>query len=114
MIKKILFGLSLILLVGQLPAFGQRENSNWYFGINAALNFPAAGAPAAVAGSAMNTYEATTTVSDGNGQLLFYSNSEYIWNRNNQVMVNGANVGGHQSASQGTIAVQNPANAQQY
>ena len=114
MIKKILFGLSLILLVGRLPVFGQRENSNWYFGINAALNFPAAGAPAAVAGSAMNTYEATATVSDGNGQLLFYSNSEYIWNRNNQVMVNGANVGGHQSASQGTIAVRNPANAQQY
>lgn len=114
MIKKILFGLSLILLTGRLPVFGQRENSNWYFGINAALNFPTTGAPVAVAGSAMNTYEATTTVSDGNGQLLFYSNSENIWNRNNQVMVNGATVGGHQSASQGTIAVQNPANAQQY
>jgi gliding motility-associated-like protein len=114
MIKKILFGLSLILLTGHLPVFGQRENSNWYFGINAAINFPTTGAPTAVAGSAMNTYEATTTVSDGNGQLLFYSNSENIWNRNNQIMVNGATVGGHQSASQGTIAVQNPANAQQY
>jgi gliding motility-associated-like protein len=114
MIKKILFGLSLILLTGRLPVFGQRENSNWYFGINAALNFPTTGAPTAVVGSAMNTYEATTTVSDGNGQLLFYSNSENIWNRNNQIMVNGATVGGHQSASQGTIAVQNPANAQQY
>ncbi|MFD1872385.1 gliding motility-associated C-terminal domain-containing protein [Hymenobacter bucti] len=62
----------------------------------------------------MNTYEATATVSDGNGQLLFYTNSENIWNRNNQVMVNGANLGGHQSASQGTIAVQNSGNAQQY
>lgn len=114
MIKKILFGLSLILLTSYLPVFGQRENSNWYFGINAAMNFPAAGGPVAVIGSAMNTYEATATVSDGNGQLLFYTNSENIWNRNNQIMVNGANVGGHQSASQGTIAVQNLANAQQY
>jgi gliding motility-associated-like protein len=114
MIKKILFGLSLILFAGRMPVFGQRENSNWYFGINAAMNFPAAGAPTAVAGSAMNTYEATATVSDGNGQLLFYTNSENIWNRNNQVMTNGATLGGHQSASQGTIAVQNPANAQQY
>jgi PKD repeat protein len=114
MIKKILFGLSLILLTGHLPVFGQRENSNWYFGINAALNFSASGVPVAVAGSAMNTYEATATVSDGNGQLLFYTNSENIWNRNNQIMVNGATVGGHQSASQGAIAVQNPANAQQY
>jgi gliding motility-associated-like protein len=114
MIKKILFGLSLVLLMGHIPVFGQRENSNWYFGINAALKFPATGAPAAVAGSAMNTYEATATVSDGNGQLLFYTNSENIWNRNNQVMANGANLGGHQSSSQGTIAVLNPANAQQY
>jgi gliding motility-associated-like protein len=114
MIKKILFGLSLILFAGRLPVFGQRENSNWYFGINAALNFPASGAPVSVTGSAMNTYEATATVSDGSGQLLFYTNSENIWNRNNQIMVNGASLGGHQSASQGTIAVQNPANPQQY
>lgn len=75
MIKKILLVLSIVLSVGHLPVFGQRENSNWYFGINAALNFSASGAPVAVAGSAMNTYEATATVSDGNGQLLFYTNS---------------------------------------
>ncbi|WP_233635983.1 T9SS type B sorting domain-containing protein [Hymenobacter setariae] len=62
----------------------------------------------------MNTYEATTTVSDGAGQLLFYSNSENIWNRNNQVMLNGANLGGHQSASQGVISVRSLTNAQQY
>jgi hypothetical protein len=67
-----------------------------------------------VAGSAMNTYEATTTVSDAAGQLLFYSNSENIWNRDHQVMPNGANLGGHQSASQGVIAVQSLTNAQQY
>jgi gliding motility-associated-like protein len=114
MIKRILFGLSLFLLTGHLPTFGQRENSNWYFGINAAINFPATGAPAAVAGSAMNTYEATTAVSDAAGQLLFYSNSENIWNRNNQIMQNGANLGGHQSASQGVISVQSLTNAQQY
>ncbi len=103
-----------MLSIGRLPAFGQRENSNWFFGINAAINFPVTGVPAAVAGSAMNTYEATTTVSDAAGQLLFYSNSENIWNRNNQVMPNGSNLGGHQSASQGVIAVQSLTNAQQY
>lgn len=114
MIKKILLGLNLVLFLGHFQAFGQRENSNWYFGINAALNFSASGVPSPMAGSAMNTYEATATVSDGTGRLLFYTNSEYIWNRNNQVMVGGDNVGGHQSASQGAIAVQNPANPQQY
>lgn len=62
----------------------------------------------------MNTYEATTTVSDAAGQLLCYSNSENIWNRDHQVMPNGANLGGHQSASQGVLAVQSLTNAQQY
>jgi gliding motility-associated-like protein len=114
MIKRLLFGLSLLLFIGSLPAIGQRENSNWHFGINAALNFPTTGAPVAMTGSAMNTYEATATVSDAAGQLLFYTNSENIWNRNNQIMVNGTNLGGHQSASQGAIAVQSLTNAQQY
>jgi gliding motility-associated-like protein len=115
MLKKLLSYLSLLMLVGaNLPAWGQRENTNWYFGANAAVNFPAAGTPAAVAGSVMNTSEACASVSDAAGQLLFYTNSETLWNRANQVMVNGANLGGHNSCSQGALAVQNPGNNQQY
>jgi gliding motility-associated-like protein len=115
MLKQLLSNLCLLLLLGaNLPALGQKENSNWYFGTNAAVSFPAAGVPVAVRGSAMNTYEACASVSDATGRLLFYTNSETIWNRNHQVMVNGTNLGGHASCSQGTLVVQNQANAQQY
>lgn len=115
MLKQLLLSLSLLLLVGaNLPALGQQENSNWYFGTNVAVTFPAAGAPTAVRGSAMNTYEACASVSDAAGRLLFYTNSETIWNSNHQVMVNGTNLGGHASCSQGTLIVQSRANAQQY
>lgn len=116
MIKKILLRLfSLLALVGLiLPCWGQRENTNWYFGANAAVNFPISGAPTAVLGSAMNTSEACASASDAAGQLLFYTNSETIWTKNNQVMANGTSQGGHNSCSQGALIVQNPANDQQY
>jgi gliding motility-associated-like protein len=115
MLKKLLLCLNLLVLVGtNLPAWGQRENTNWYFGANAAVNFPAAGAPTAVAGSVMNTSEACASVSDAAGQLLFYTSSETLWNRANQVMVNGTALGGHNSCSQGALVVQSPASNQQY
>lgn len=115
MLKRLLFGLSLLTLTGaNLPAVAQRENSNWYFSAQAALSFPAVGAPTAAAGNAMNTYEACASVSDAAGPLLFYTNSETIWTRNHQVMVNGTNLGGHASCSQGALIVPYPGVAQQY
>lgn len=115
MIKNLLLCLSLLaLLVANVPAFGQLENSNWYFGTNAAVNFPASGTPTAFIGSAMNTYEACASVSDAKGRALFYTNSETLWNSSNQIMVNGTNLGGHASCSQGAAIVQNPGNMQQY
>ncbi|UOQ51076.1 gliding motility-associated C-terminal domain-containing protein [Hymenobacter cellulosivorans] len=62
----------------------------------------------------MVTYEATATVSDGAGALLFYTNSVNVWNRNHQIMTNGLLIGGNESASQGALIVKNPANAAQY
>jgi gliding motility-associated-like protein len=115
MLKQLLLSLSLLLLVGaNLPVWGQLENSNWYFGTNVAVTFPAAGAPTAVRGSVMNTYEACASVSHASGRLLFYTNSETIWNSSHRVMVNGTNLGGHASCSQGTTIVQSQTNAQQY
>lgn len=115
MIKNILLYVSFLTFLGaNLPAFGQFENSNWYFGTNAAINFPYNGVPVPLKGSAMSTYEACASVSDAQGQLLFYTNSETLWNRNGQVMVNGTNLGGHASCSQGVMIVQNPGNTQQY
>jgi gliding motility-associated-like protein len=115
MLKKLLLCLNFLVLLGiNLPVWGQRENTNWYFGANAAVNFPAIGAPTTVPGSAMNSSEACTSVSDAAGQLLFYTNSETLWNKANQVMANGTALGGHNSCSQGALAVQNPGNSQQY
>ncbi|MET4107707.1 gliding motility-associated C-terminal domain-containing protein [Hymenobacter sp. UYP22] len=105
--------LSLIALLALCQsAWAQREYHAWYFGSNAALRFPASGAPAPVTTSAMQVGEGCVSLSDSTGQLQFYSNGERVWNRANQVMVNGSGLGGNRSSTQGVAAVPDPANPQ--
>lgn len=80
-----------------------QQNNFWYFGKNAALNFnPAAGSPipTVVGNSRMGANEAAGSVSDADGNLLFYTNGVDVYNRNHQVMLNGNTIGGNVSAAQ--------------
>ncbi|MCX6244940.1 MAG: PKD domain-containing protein, partial [Bacteroidetes bacterium] len=79
-----LFGLLL-----SLPFFGfsQGEWNKWYFGQYAGLDF-SSGAPVSINGNAMLAPNATITVSDSLGNLLFYSHGYRVWNRNNVIMSN--------------------------
>ncbi|MCC2545231.1 gliding motility-associated C-terminal domain-containing protein [Hymenobacter sp. BT175] len=113
MLKRLLFAFAALCLWGNTPVYAQLENRNWYFGNNAGITFTS-GLPTALLNSAMVTYEATATVSDAAGNLLFYTNAVNIWNRNHQPMVNGQAIGGHESAAQGAVIVKNPANPDQY
>lgn len=100
------------LMIIPLLLFSQRENDNWYFGTNAAVNFANAN-PVVLNNSQMNAIEACGTVSDANGNLLFYTNGETVWNREHQVMQNGAGLGGDSSSQQLAI-VKHPGNPNQY
>jgi hypothetical protein len=108
-IKKI-FLLLIVCLYTQVCAQG--ENNNWYFGDKAAVNFSTL-TPTVLNNSQMNADEACGTASDKNGNLLFYCNSENIWNRQHQSMQNGTGLLGNSSSSQLAI-VKNPANSNQY
>src|SRR5690606_21127852 len=70
-----------------LLAFSQGENDNWYFGNQAAINFSGT-TPVALTNSQMIANEGCGTVSDSNGDLLFYTNGMYNWNREHQTMPN--------------------------
>jgi len=109
-IKKI-FLLLIVCLYTTLCAQG--ENNNWYFGNKAAVNFSNSTTPAALNNSAIMTNEASGTVSDANGNLLFYCNQKTVWNREHQIMPNGSGLSGGESAQQLAI-VKNPANPDQY
>lgn len=107
--------LSLVVLLGVCQsARAQREYHTWYFGNNAALRFPGSGVPFPLTTSAMQVAEGSVSLSDSTGQLQFYSNGERVWNRANQVMVNGPGLGGSRSSTQGVAAVPDPANPQRY
>lgn len=97
-----------------LLLFSQGENNNWHFGWQAAINFSTS-TPTIVNNSAINALEACGSVSDSNGNLLFYMNGEKIWNRQNQVMPNGVLIPPFQNDSAEQLAiVKNPANSNQY
>lgn len=77
-----------VLLVVSGRGMAQGEMENWFFGIQAGLNF-SSGTPQVIEGSAINSIEACASISDSAGNLLFYSQANKVFNRNHQVMLNG-------------------------
>jgi len=86
-----------ILFLG-FCAYSQGENDNWYFGDKAAVNF--AGTPVALTNSAMSASEACGSVSDAQGNLLFYTDGMTIWNRDHNIMPNGTGLTGTVNSAQ--------------
>lgn len=85
----------------------------WYFGNQAAVAFESNG-PVALTNSAMNQVEGVATMSDANGNLLFYTNGITIYNRNHQIMENGSGLLSHSSNTQAAFVVPFPGNPNQY
>ena len=56
-----------------LLLFSQQEASNWYFGRNAGLKFHENGTVTALSDGQLNTWEGCATISDAEGNLLFYT-----------------------------------------
>ncbi len=79
----------------------------WHFNFNCAIDFNS-GSPVSLNNSALYNYEGTTSISDSNGNLLFYTGGGNIYNKNNQVMVNGSGLTQGSSASQACLAVPLP------
>lgn len=91
----------------------QREAANWFFGINAGLDFNS-GIPTLLANSQINTLEGCSTMSDGNGNLLFYTDGVTVWNQSHAIMMNGTDLNGSFSSTQSSIIVPNPTNPNIY
>lgn len=85
--KLYLFLLACSILV--LDTHAQNENNVWAFGTNAGLDF-GNGDPTAVLTNISGFGEANASVCDAGGQLLFYTEGSYVWNKNGVIMPNGA------------------------
>jgi hypothetical protein len=115
-IKRNSLHLILIFTLQSPVVFGQLQNNNWVFGYGARVNFSGP-IPVGSSNAAINSNESTASVSDpATGQLLFYTDGRKVWNANNQVMPNGANLlgGFFNSCTQGALIVPFPEDNQRF
>jgi PKD repeat protein len=93
------------------PKFANR----WYFGRRAGIDFNS-GSPVAVfdCNSAFFASEPVASAADTNGNLLFYTDGTTVYNKNHVAMVNGTNMGGGWSCTQGALAIPKPASSSHY
>lgn len=103
------FTLLFVLIISFCKAQDYKRTQNWYFGDSAGLSF-ATDPPTALTDGTINTIEGCATMSDTNGNLLFYTNGVRVWNKNHQVMDNGAGLNGHISSTQSSLIVPWPGN----
>jgi hypothetical protein len=92
-----------------------QSNNIWYFGNGAGLDFnpdpddDMAPVPRPIAEAHPQSIPAgTSTISDQAGQVLFFTDGQSVWDLNGDLMENGSDIGGSNTASQGVLAVSVP------
>ena len=93
--------------------FAQKEAANWYFGDMAGVSFNS-GSPVALLNGQLITREGCSSMSDKNGNILFYTDGSKVYNKLHQVMPNGSGLLGHVSSTQSAIIVPKPNNPYVY
>jgi PKD repeat protein len=92
-----------------------KAGNRWYFGHRGGIDFNS-GAPVAVydGNASMYAQEAVASACDDNGNLLFYTDGQTVWNKLHQPMVNGTGMMGGSSSTQGALAIQKPGSSTIY
>lgn len=124
----------LILLLATcsfLSLNAQKEQNNWFFGEGAGLtwnktatmaatgvfgtgNATLSGLPTSLGVTPINTYEGCFSLSDVDGNLLFFSDGMTIWDKNMNPMVNGGELTGNSSSAQSGIIIPYPSSSSRY
>jgi len=110
----LLFVTATLINVNGVFAQDINRTNNWIFGVENSLHFSSTGGVTSNSNSSITASEATASISDKNGDLLFYTDGMYVWNRNHQVMENGTSLNGRKSSSQPVLIVPNPVNENLY
>ena len=94
---------------------GQGEAANWFFGENAGINFDLdSNAVTSLNGGQLNTREGCASISDQDGNLLFYTDGSNVYNRFHAIMDNGTDLFGDDSSTQSAIVVPKPNSSRFY
>lgn len=98
----ILLLISACLILAQV-AYTQQFN-NWYLLQNAGITFNTT-PPSPLYGGMISSGNGCASMSDKNGQLLFYCNGSTVWNKNHQIMPNGIGLLGAAATNNNVIAM---------
>ena len=93
-----------------------RINYNWFFGNNSGISFnpiQSGGTPVVLSG-AMESQEGVASISNREGQLLFYTNGETVYTSGNTVMVNGTGLSSSGTSTQSVVIVPKPQSNKYY
>ncbi len=104
--------IGLALMLGP-TLFAQKEGAVWYFGQNAGLDFNQY-YPRPLTDGKINTREGVATICDKDGQLLFYTDGQTVYNRNHEIMANGEGLYGDASSTQSSIVVPKPGSTTEF
>jgi len=103
----------LLLLIFTNKSNAQKEAGIWYFGDRAGLNF-SSGSPVPLTNGQLQTVEGAATISDRDGNLLFYTDGNTVYTRQHNIMPNGEELKGNVSSTQSAIIVPRPGNPLKY
>jgi len=111
-IKRVKIHFTFLLFVSIVSASGQGYFNKWYFGNQAGLDFNT-NPPTPIQGS-LNTTEGCASISDFNGNLLFYTDGIKVWNSTHSVMQNGSDLQGNSSSTQSAVILKSLTNSNQF
>jgi hypothetical protein len=81
--KKVIHILILFIFIIDI-LFCQKQGNFWFFSQNAGINFNTS-PPTSISSSAINTSDNSSSISDNNGKLLFYSDGLTVYNNSHHV-----------------------------
>ena len=87
--KKYFYLYTLTFILLSATGFAQGEANNWYFGNNAGITFLPDGTATGLNNGNLITNEGCSSISDAQGNLLFYTDGRNVWDRNHLKMPNG-------------------------
>ncbi|MDH6358702.1 PKD domain-containing protein [Parabacteroides sp. PF5-9] len=128
------FYITVLLLTTVFYSQAQKEANNWFFGQRVGITWndtrdvtvtglfgtpdiELKGLPTIVPNASsitLATQEGCFSLSDSNGNLLFYSDGIRVWNRNHSLMPNGNSLTGNDSSTQSGIIMPYPENPNKY
>lgn len=91
-----------LALIFSWSAGAQSPADWWYFGLSAGVHFTSSGVVADT-NSSMTTDEGCAVLSTYDGDLLFYTDGTFVWNRDHDQMPNGYGLLGNFSSTQSAI-----------